>query len=222
MGLNFSHVDDLNTPRAIYDDQQRLEWKWEQQEPFGANVPDENPSALGAFEFPVRFPGQYADKETLVLYNTNRDYDSLLGRYLQSDLMGLRAGLNTYGYVSENPLSFTDPYGLQQTPPPPPPERIPGGPWKWSPDPQNGRGGSYKDPSDRSASWDAKDGHWDVDDGQGNRQRYNRHGAAISSDEAHGKYRGPRRFPFPRGPILLCPLCDFLLQPPDDNSCPGA
>jgi RHS repeat-associated protein len=109
--LHFVHVDHLNTPRAIYDDQQRLEWKWEQQEPFGVNVPDENPSALGAFEFPVRFPGQYADKETMLAYNYSRDYDPTIGTYAQSDPIGLRGGLNTYAYVGARPLIFSDPFG---------------------------------------------------------------------------------------------------------------
>ena len=39
-------------------------WRWDQQEPFGASVPDENPSGLGAFELPIRFQGQYFDHRT--------------------------------------------------------------------------------------------------------------------------------------------------------------
>ncbi len=105
----------LNTPRQIYDENQQLRWKWDQAEPFGASPPDENPSALGAFEFNLRFPGQYADKETNLHYNYFRDYDSAIGRYVQSDPIGLRGGLNTYAYVSGMPLMFVDPLGLSST-----------------------------------------------------------------------------------------------------------
>jgi RHS repeat-associated protein len=88
-------------------------WRWDQQEPFGANVADENPSGLGAFEFPLRFPGQYFDKETNLHYNYFRDYDPGLGAYKQSDPVGLDGGLNTYAYVSSQPLTAIDPEGLQ-------------------------------------------------------------------------------------------------------------
>lgn len=41
-------------------------------------------------EFPLRFPGQYADKEeTNLFYNYFRDYDSAIGRYIQADLLGI-------------------------------------------------------------------------------------------------------------------------------------
>jgi len=43
---------------------------------------------------PLRFPGQQLDAATSLFYNYYRDYDSSLGRYLQSDPIGLQGGLN--------------------------------------------------------------------------------------------------------------------------------
>lgn len=51
------------------------------------------------------------------LYNYFRDYDPAIGRYIQSDPIGLDGGLSTYGYVGGSPLSRLDPYGLASKPP---------------------------------------------------------------------------------------------------------
>ena len=45
-------------------------------------------------------------------YNYYRDFDPSLGRYVESDPLGLHAGLNTYGYVTQDPLRRRDQYGL--------------------------------------------------------------------------------------------------------------
>lgn len=96
-------------------------WRWDQQEPFGNNVPDENPSGLGLFEQPLRFPGQYADKETNLHYNMARNYWPDGGRYVEGDPLGIAttwprvraAGLNhLYSYAGANPIKFIDPLGL--------------------------------------------------------------------------------------------------------------
>lgn len=55
----------------------------------------------------------YLDQGTGTYYNYFRDYDPALGRYVQSDPIGLDDGVNTYGYVSGSPLSLTDRLGLK-------------------------------------------------------------------------------------------------------------
>ena len=92
---------------------------WPNEDAFGNNQPNEDPSNTGtSFKFNNRFEGQYYDVETGTLQNGFRDYDPLEGRYRQSDPIGLRAGLSTYGYAYSRPLEFTDPLGLR-----PPTER---------------------------------------------------------------------------------------------------
>jgi RHS repeat-associated protein len=124
------HPDHLNTPRLVADATGTAVWRWDQQEPFGNDTPNGDPGNTGAtFDLPLRLPGQYADKETNLNYNYFRSYDSAIGRYVQSDPIGLSGGLNSYSYVdsvgklphlnlnpyayaSSNPLSRVDPKGL--------------------------------------------------------------------------------------------------------------
>jgi RHS repeat-associated protein len=46
-------------------------------------------------------------------YNYFRDYDPAIGRYLESDPIGLRGGRDTYGYVRASPLRLLDRFGLR-------------------------------------------------------------------------------------------------------------
>jgi RHS repeat-associated protein len=111
--LYYVHADHLDTPRAIADEQNRIVWRWDNTDPFGANAPDEDPDGDGQrFVFNLRFPGQYFDRETWLHYNLARDYSPEIGRYIQSDPIGLRGGPNTFSYADQNPVLRTDPSGL--------------------------------------------------------------------------------------------------------------
>ncbi|NKI94721.1 RHS repeat protein [Rhizobacter sp. SG703] len=107
----FIHADHLNTPRIIVDQNGGRRWRW-LAEPFGTSAPETNPDGLGEFVFNLRFPGQYADVETGLFQNYFRTYDPSLGRYIQSDPVGLAGGWNTYAYAEGQPTAYVDPRGL--------------------------------------------------------------------------------------------------------------
>lgn len=87
-------------------------WRWENTHPFGANLPDEDPdSNAQLFEYHPRSPGQYFNRETNLQYNYFRYYEPETGWYVSPDPIGLAEGINIYGYVEQNPLSFIGPIG---------------------------------------------------------------------------------------------------------------
>ena len=105
--IYYYHVDHLGTPQAMTDSAGAMVWKADYN-PFGkASV------RVGTIENNLRLPGQYYDRETGLHYNYFRDYDPSTGRYVETDPIGLDGGLNIYSYANQNPLSFTDPAGLQ-------------------------------------------------------------------------------------------------------------
>jgi len=109
----YVYPDHLGTPRAITDTANQTVWYWNYDEPFGATEANENPSGTGTFAYNLRFPGQYFDSETGLHYNGHRDYNPATGKYIQSDPIGLEAGLNTYSYTGDNPIAFVDLEGKQ-------------------------------------------------------------------------------------------------------------
>jgi len=111
------HTDHLTTPRVVINSQGTTVWRWESlAQPFGENLPDTDPDGNGAtFTMNLRFPGQYFDQETRLHYNYFRDYDPGVGRYVESDPIGLQGGENTYVYVFSKPLDFGDLFGLIST-----------------------------------------------------------------------------------------------------------
>jgi RHS repeat-associated protein len=84
----YVHTDHLNTPRKITrPSDNKLRWRWD-PDAFGNGAPNENPQAVGAFKYSLRFPGQIYQEESGLYYNYFRDYDPATGRYSQADRMG--------------------------------------------------------------------------------------------------------------------------------------
>ena len=67
------------------------------------------------FYMPLRFPGHFYDAESGLHYNRFRYYDPALGRYLESDPLGIEGGRNLYAYT-RNPLREVDLRGLSGGP----------------------------------------------------------------------------------------------------------
>jgi RHS repeat-associated protein len=110
--LYYVHNDQLGTPQAMSDDTGTLVWR-ASYDPFGKATVNEDPDGdNNSITLNIRFPGQYYDAETGLHYNYHRYYSPQEGRYLTSDPIGLRGGLNTYLYANANPLRFIDPEGL--------------------------------------------------------------------------------------------------------------
>ncbi len=98
--------DHLGTPLMIVDSAKTVRWSAKRY-PFG-----EIYSEVSSATNDVSFPGQLRDAESGLYYNWHRYYSAELGRYLQSDPVGLNGGINLYGYAGGNPLAQIDPYGL--------------------------------------------------------------------------------------------------------------
>jgi RHS repeat-associated protein len=104
--IYYLHTDHLGTPRLVTNENKKVVWK-ASYSPFGkANI------EIQEISLNLRFPGQYEDQESGTHYNYFRDYDPQLGRYLSSDPIGLRAGINTYAYSHSNPIMGSDSLGL--------------------------------------------------------------------------------------------------------------
>jgi len=108
----YVHTDHLDTPRRVTrPSDNKLMWTW-YSDPFGTDLPNQNPAGGGTFKYNLRFPGQLYDSHAGLNQNYFRDYDPAIGRYIESDPTGLRAGTNTYSYVRSGPIRAIDPAGL--------------------------------------------------------------------------------------------------------------
>ncbi len=123
------HNDHLGTPQKMTDVSGTVVWAADYK-PFG-----ETTITVSTITNNLRFPGQYFDAETGLNYNYYRDYNPGIGKYIQSDPIGIlmqffslgtRANLSReaansileeinhlYVYAKANSLKFADPTGLK-------------------------------------------------------------------------------------------------------------
>ena len=103
----FLHDDRLGTPQVATDSTQASVWIANYQ-PFGYTS-----TGPGIIVQDLRLPGQEFEIETGWNHNGFRDYGPTLGRYLESDPIGLSVtAVNTYVYAADNPTNRIDPFGL--------------------------------------------------------------------------------------------------------------
>jgi len=97
------------------------------------------------FGYKAQF-GYYTDNETGLQLLTYRYYDPSKGRFLTRDPIGYVGGQDLYTYVSNDPVSWVDPLGLQKQ------LRLPRNPsglgpeWQRDPTHRNPNGSRWKGP----------------------------------------------------------------------------
>jgi RHS repeat-associated protein len=113
-GVVYLHNNELGAPVQASDRNGKVVWAAD-YDAFGKAQITTPAELIGnaAVSIPFRLPGQTEDPETGLHYNYFRDYDPLIGRYIESDPIGVSGGTNTYAYVGGNPLSQFDPLGLE-------------------------------------------------------------------------------------------------------------
>ena len=116
--LVYTQSDALGSVRAIVSAAgNEAIWRWDAKgEAFGTDLADEDADGdSSTYSWSGSFPGQMMEPTSRISQNRFRNYDSSVGRYLESDPIGLGAGPSTYAYANNNPLSFVDELGLQAT-----------------------------------------------------------------------------------------------------------
>jgi RHS repeat-associated protein len=112
--------------------------------------------AAGFARVPFGFAGGLVDQVTGLVHFGAREYDPVVGRWVQKDPIRFRGGTNLYGWCDADPLNWFDPTGEMKLPADPS-----GLPPEWALDaghrPPNG-GTKYRHPSGATLNWDPAHG----------------------------------------------------------------
>ncbi|MBC3374868.1 RHS repeat protein, partial [Pseudomonas sp. SWRI92] len=109
----YYHLDHLGTPQELTS--HRGEVVWAARYNGYGKLTELRHGDGPRLHQPLRFQGQYHDRESGLHYNRHRYYNPETGRYLTADPSKLRGGLNGYRYTL-NPTGWVDPLGLETCP----------------------------------------------------------------------------------------------------------
>jgi RHS repeat-associated protein len=84
---------------------------YEEYHPYGTTAYQANSANIKAAAKRYRYTGMERDEETGLAYHNARYYAPWLGRWISSDPIGLKGGLNLYSMVSGNPILLVDTHG---------------------------------------------------------------------------------------------------------------
>ncbi|KLN57362.1 RHS repeat-associated core domain-containing protein [Variovorax paradoxus] len=112
--IAFYQCDHLGTPQELTDHKGRIAWSAQYKAWGEAKQAISEAGRKAGFRNPIRFQGQYFDGETGLHYNRYRYYDSVSGRFVSKDPIGLFGGIHLQQYAP-NPVEWIDPLGLNRT-----------------------------------------------------------------------------------------------------------
>jgi RHS repeat-associated protein len=98
--------DALGSTIALADSSGTVQTEY-MYEPFG------NVTINGSVTTPYQYTGRENEGTGLYFYRA-RYYDPALARFISEDPAGFAGGINLYGYVANDPLRYTDPFGMDK------------------------------------------------------------------------------------------------------------